>query len=444
MTSDGKYALVLGGGGANCSYQLGVWKALREKNIEINAVIGTSGGAINGAFIAQGDWDLAWEVWENLTLDKIVDIPKELFKNGRFKFSFKTLSKATEMSLLKNKGLDTTPFRQLLKKYVKESRIRRSGLDFGLVTYQINELKPLEIFIEDIDEGMLGDYILASASFPIFKRTEIGNKWFIDGGIYNNVPFSTAKERGYRNIIVVDVSRLGRVKEPDVSGTQTIYIKNSKSLGGVLNMNPANVGPFSTLGYLDTLKAFGDVSGMDYFLDADVKTVSVLDDILRSAALEKKFSKKFETENGPARSFAQAVRGILPKEKRTHWNIILVLAESAASSLNIENRKIWRFDDLIAVIWKKYSDIEAIETVFSEGHFRKFFSMLMKQTQKSLNKTERGLSPMMYDRAMTLMFGKSLNSIHIRAIEKYFPDLLPAKIFLSVLATYYGLPQQKG
>jgi len=52
-------ALVLSGGGARGAYQIGVWKALRELNIDIVAVYGTSVGAINGALIAYGDYDFA-------------------------------------------------------------------------------------------------------------------------------------------------------------------------------------------------------------------------------------------------------------------------------------------------------------------------------------------------------------------------------------------------
>lgn len=49
-----KTAFVLGGGGSRGSYEMGVWKALRELGIDIHVVTGTSIGAVNGAMIAQG------------------------------------------------------------------------------------------------------------------------------------------------------------------------------------------------------------------------------------------------------------------------------------------------------------------------------------------------------------------------------------------------------
>lgn len=58
-----KYSLVLGGGGAKGSYEIGVFKALEEIGIEIDSVYGTSIGALNGAMVVQGDVKKAEEIW---------------------------------------------------------------------------------------------------------------------------------------------------------------------------------------------------------------------------------------------------------------------------------------------------------------------------------------------------------------------------------------------
>ena len=50
-----KRALVLSGGGSRGAYQCGAWQALRELNIRIDGVYGTSIGAVNAALVAQGD-----------------------------------------------------------------------------------------------------------------------------------------------------------------------------------------------------------------------------------------------------------------------------------------------------------------------------------------------------------------------------------------------------
>ena len=60
------YALALEGGGAKGAYQIGAWKALREAGVKIDAVAGTSVGALNGALIVMGDLEKAEAIWYNL------------------------------------------------------------------------------------------------------------------------------------------------------------------------------------------------------------------------------------------------------------------------------------------------------------------------------------------------------------------------------------------
>ena len=47
-----KTGLVLGGGGAKGSYQMGAWKAFRELDLSFDLIVGTSIGALNGALMA--------------------------------------------------------------------------------------------------------------------------------------------------------------------------------------------------------------------------------------------------------------------------------------------------------------------------------------------------------------------------------------------------------
>ena len=56
-------AIVLSGGGAKGSYQIGVWKALRELNIKYDIITGTSSGALNGALMTQNSYHKARKLW---------------------------------------------------------------------------------------------------------------------------------------------------------------------------------------------------------------------------------------------------------------------------------------------------------------------------------------------------------------------------------------------
>ena len=62
------YGLVLAGGGCKGVYQIGAWRALREMDIPIECVVGTSVGAMNGALVALDRYDGAVELWKNMSI----------------------------------------------------------------------------------------------------------------------------------------------------------------------------------------------------------------------------------------------------------------------------------------------------------------------------------------------------------------------------------------
>ena len=69
-----EYGLVLEGGGAKGAYQIGAWKALKEAGVKINAVAGTSVGALNGALICMDELEMAQQMWSNLTYSQVMDV----------------------------------------------------------------------------------------------------------------------------------------------------------------------------------------------------------------------------------------------------------------------------------------------------------------------------------------------------------------------------------
>ena len=112
-----KWSLVLGGGGAKGAYQLGVWQTLRELRIKFECVIGTSVGALNGALMVQGAYNEAFDMWHNINLNTVVNVPKELYVNGKLSINKNNLStlKKVQRDIIKNGGIDTTPLKQTLQ-----------------------------------------------------------------------------------------------------------------------------------------------------------------------------------------------------------------------------------------------------------------------------------------------------------------------------------------
>lgn len=265
------YGIVLEGGGARGAYQVGAWKALHELGIDFKGVAGTSVGALNGAIMVQGDLDQALEVWSEITPSKIINIDDGFFeklKSRRISAEDTTTLIQYIKSILHNRGLDTTPLHSLLYQHIDEKRIRKAGIEFGIITISLTELTPLKLFLTDIPQGKLIDYLLASASVPIFQRQRIDNSAFIDGGVYDNLPIRLLTERGFNKIIAVRLVRKGLKKWKNSKAVNITLIRPKESLGNMFDFTKERAMKNIELGYYDTLKVFRYYQGSRYYIDS--------------------------------------------------------------------------------------------------------------------------------------------------------------------------------
>ncbi|MBN2218770.1 MAG: patatin-like phospholipase family protein, partial [Kosmotogaceae bacterium] len=178
--------LVLSGGGAKGGYEIGAWKALIDLGVDLGGVYGTSVGSLNAAAVAQGDFDKALDVWRNISEESVMKPTKAQQKlieayGGGSDWSFGELYQGA-LDVI-NEGIDVTPLKELLSSLISEEAVRNSSVDFGLVTFDLTDVRPEMLFIEDIPQGSLVDYIMASADFPGFRTVVIDGKAFVDGGV---------------------------------------------------------------------------------------------------------------------------------------------------------------------------------------------------------------------------------------------------------------------
>ena len=116
--------LVLEGGGTKGAYQLGAYKALKELGMEFDGIVGTSIGALNAAFIIQGDYDIMEDIWLNQDYKSFMIIEEDLYekyKNTEFKVKDIVAIVDLMNRVRKNEGIDITPLKNLLKEYIDES-----------------------------------------------------------------------------------------------------------------------------------------------------------------------------------------------------------------------------------------------------------------------------------------------------------------------------------
>lgn len=272
--SEDKVGLVLSGGGGRGAYEIGVWRALIDLDIKIGGVYGTSVGSINGAAVVMGDYETARDLWLNIDYEQVMKLSPELtavFERDWDKLSFSNTSRAIR-ELIAQSGIDVSPLRERLDSLVDEDKIRNSDTDYGLVTYMVSKMKPVYLYIDEVPEGKLVDYILASSNLPVFKKEEIDGKRYLDGGIYSNLPIELAKQRGFKSIIAVDIGSYGisDVRAMlDVYANDEInivYIKAQKHYGSILTFDPEVSLKYMKAGYLDALKAYGVLQGDNYHI----------------------------------------------------------------------------------------------------------------------------------------------------------------------------------
>lgn len=255
-----KRALVLSGGGAKGSYQYGVWKALRELNINFDIVTGTSIGAVNGAIVVMGDFNSTVGVWLKTKTKDVFSIDEDLkTKEGKKNFYLNMMK-----SLFSDKGIDTSKMEEIFRKYIDEDKVRNSPIDYGIVTYSFTKKKPVLLKKKDIPKGKLIDYIVASATcFPVVKPKQIDKEMYLDGAYYDNLPIDLAIKMGADEVIAVDLDTFG-MKHRYSKETKVKIIKPSSDLGSFLSFTEKDAKYRMAIGYNDTLKTYNKLDGNIY------------------------------------------------------------------------------------------------------------------------------------------------------------------------------------
>ena len=249
-----KTAIVLSGGGAKGSYQLGVWKALRCLHIKYDIVTGTSIGALNGVLMCENSYFKAKRIWQKLNLEYLFN---ELPKSNKSI----DIVKLFGGKFIKNGGMDIKKIETIINNSVNKRKFYNSKIDFGLITYNFTTKKPLILSKNKIPSEKLIDYLMASATcYPAFKMKEIDGNKYIDGGYYDNLPIELAIELGAEFLIIVDLESPGFKKKP-TKKINSITIKPKNHISFFLNFDEEAARTNIKFGYNDTLKAFKKLDG---------------------------------------------------------------------------------------------------------------------------------------------------------------------------------------
>lgn len=197
MEPTDRTAFVLGGGGVLGALEVGMLRALLERGVRPDLVLGTSVGALNGALLAMdpaptvvdrlvGLWRSAGE--SELYADNAVRQVRRAIRTGTHLYSSRPLRERLEAEL------GGTTFEELPVPFqCVAASIERAGEHW-------------------FDSGRVVDAVLASAAVPgLFGPQRIGEEHFLDGGIVNSIPVGRAVDL---RATVVYVLQVGRVDRP--------------------------------------------------------------------------------------------------------------------------------------------------------------------------------------------------------------------------------------
>lgn len=251
-----KTGLVLEGGGVKGAYQAGVLKAISESGVEFDGAVGTSIGAVNSALYIEGGVNRVLDMWANINLSTVLDIDRDVMQKLKHKDLDAALVKyigkqiISINSLVYKSALHAAAF---LRGYISEEGMRNSKKDFGCAVYCLSDKKGLELMKEDIDEGELIDFVIASATYPIFPPKVIRDKKYIDGGVFDNMPSKLLKDRGYDRLVFIRTNMEDKVwqKKQDMNDKNSFFIIPKMDLGHAMNFTSERVAKFLALGYED-------------------------------------------------------------------------------------------------------------------------------------------------------------------------------------------------
>lgn len=190
-------AFVLGGGGVLGACEVGMLKALLESGIRPDVVVGTSIGALNGAFVAADpspETAVRLEaLWRQMTAGDV--------------FSGSLLRRAGTLAKTRTHVHPFGPLRRMLRESLQAERIEDLEVRFECVAASIERAAE-----HWFTEGPLAEAVLASCAVPgLLAPVRIGGEHFFDGGLVHSIPVGRAVALGARTVYVLQV---GRVEQP--------------------------------------------------------------------------------------------------------------------------------------------------------------------------------------------------------------------------------------
>lgn len=185
---DTRTAFVLAGGGSFGAVQVGMLRELFAHGVVPDLVVGSSVGAINGAYLAgaptaEGVARLE-EIWRGLRRAEVFPV---------------TWRSVIGLLARRDFMLDPHGLRRLLEEHLPYRELERATVPLAVVATDL-----LGGGAVRLSAGPVVEAVLASCAIPAaFPPVRIGERYLLDGAVACNTPISVAVELGASRLIVL-------------------------------------------------------------------------------------------------------------------------------------------------------------------------------------------------------------------------------------------------
>lgn len=201
-----KTAFVFAGGGSFGAIQVGMMQALAAHGVTADLVVGSSVGAMNGAYYAgaptlDGVKSLA-DIWRGLTRHDVFPVSVHAFLGFLWRRDF----------LISHDGV-----RKLIDDHLPYKNLEDAIVSVHIVTTDIVTGETVVL-----SEGSAAEAIVASTAIPgAFAPVRHKNRFLADGAISSNTPIRVAIDKGAQRLIIMPTGFACAGNEPPVGAVAT-------------------------------------------------------------------------------------------------------------------------------------------------------------------------------------------------------------------------------
>jgi NTE family protein len=197
-------AFVLAGGAGLGAMQAGMLRALYERGITADLVVGTSAGALNAAYIASRPQTVE-------TAKALANVWRELHREDIFPIHPPTM--IAGLANHRDHLVPNRPLKRLIDRHLEVRQLEEADVPLHVVAFDLVTGEEVRL-----SAGSAHDAVLAAASIPgVLPPVQWGERRLVDGGVVNNTPISHAIDLGAERVYVLptqDPASRGRPLAP--------------------------------------------------------------------------------------------------------------------------------------------------------------------------------------------------------------------------------------